>query len=253
MAKRMTTASDFTLAGYGDLLTRFLDVGYRICSFAEANVERADLVLRHDVDMSPAAALEMAEFEARRDVSAAYFVLLRSPLYNLLTEENTDFLRQILALGHDVGLHFDAALYEGEITVLNQAAEVECTILEEFLGRRVELISLHRPQPVLLGYGQPIAGRIHSYQPKFFSEMGYCSDSRGGWHHGHPFNHVAVAERRAMQLLTHPIWWIGAYGPPEEKLHDFIEISVAKLDIALAEQCDTHRAGAVRIITGGQG
>ena len=30
----------------------------------------------------------------------------------------------------------DAALYEGEITVLNQAAEVECAILEGFLGRR---------------------------------------------------------------------------------------------------------------------
>ena len=132
----MTTASNFTLAGYGDLLTQFFEIGYRICSFTEANVERADLVLRHDIDMSLEAALEMAEFEALRDVSATYFVLMRSPLYNLLTEENTNFLRQILALGHDVGLHFDAALYEGEITVLNQAAEVECAILEGFLGRR---------------------------------------------------------------------------------------------------------------------
>jgi hypothetical protein len=248
----MTTASNFTLAGYGDLLTQFFEIGYRICSFTEANVERADLVLRHDIDMSLEAALEMAEFEALRDVSATYFVLMRSPLYNLLTEENMNFLRQILALGHDVGLHFDAALYEGEITVLNQAAEVECAILEGFLGRRVELISLHRPRPVLLGYDQPIAGRIHSYQPKFFSEMGYCSDSRGGWHHGHPFDHVAVGDRRAMQLLTHPIWWTGAYGLPEEKLRDFIEISTVKLDVALAEQCDTHRAGRVRIITGEQ-
>jgi hypothetical protein len=202
--------------------------------------------------MSLAAALEMAKFEAHRDISATYFVLLRSPLYNLLTEENTDFLRQILALGHDVGLHFDAALYEGEITVLNQAAEVECAVLEGFIGRQVEVISLHRPRPVLLGYDQPIAGRIHSYQPKYFFKMGYCSDSRGGWHHGYPFDHEAVAGRRAMQLLTHPIWWTGAYGPPEDKLQEFIKISSAKLDVALAAQCDTHRAGAVRIITGEQ-
>jgi hypothetical protein len=248
----MTTASNFTLAGYGDLLKRFFEAGYQVRSFTEASVERPDLVLRHDIDMSLAAALEMAEFEASRDISATYFVLLRSPLYNLLTEENTDFLRRILELGHDVGLHFDAALYEGEITVLNQAAEVECAVLEDFLGCRVELISLHRPRPVLLGYDQPIAGRIHSYQPKYFSEMGYCSDSRGGWHHGHPFDHVAVADRRAMQLLTHPIWWTGDSNPPEEKLRDFIEISTMKLDVALAEQCDTHRAGAVRIITGEQ-
>jgi len=53
--------------------------------------------------------------------------------------------------------------------------------------------------------------------------MGYCSDSRGAWHHGHPLDHPAVAEGRALQLLTHPIWWTtGAGRDPAATLERFL-------------------------------
>ena len=37
--------------------------------------------------------------------------------------------------------------------------------------------------------------------------MGYCKDFRGLWRFGSPLEHVAVKERRALQLVTHPISW----------------------------------------------
>ncbi len=248
----MTPVSKFTLTAYGEMLERFSDAGYGICSFADVRTEEPDLVLRHDVDMSLAAACEMAEFEAGLGISSTYFVLVRSPLYNVLSNENLKRLRRILSMGHDVGLHFDAALYDGKVEELNTAAEAECAVLESFLGCRIGLISLHRPQPVLLGNNEPIAGRAHCYQSRYFTDIGYCSDSRGGWFHGHPLDHQAVKKCHALQLLTHPIWWTGRTSVPEERLRIFLQTLMGELDIALAQECETHRAGTWRISTGEQ-
>lgn len=54
-----------------------------------------------------------------------------------------------------------------------------------------------------------LAGRRNTNESRFIDEIGYCSDSRGGWHRGHPLETPAVAEGRALQLLTHAIWWDG--------------------------------------------
>ena len=58
-----------------------------------------------------------------------------------------------------------------------------------------------------------LADRRNTYESKFFKEIGYCSDSRGGWHHGSPLDHAALGEGRALQLLTHAIWWTGEDPP----------------------------------------
>ena len=60
----------------------------------------------------------------------------------------------------------------------------------------------------------------HTYEPKFVKDIGYCSDSRGGWHHGHPLSHSSVKEGKALQLLTHPIWWITKGKSAEKKLNN---------------------------------
>ena len=246
----MTATSEFTLSGYGKLLEDLLGLGYRVRRFVDARPEVPDLILRHDIDISMAAACEMAEFETSLIITSTYFVLVRSPLYNFLDQENTRHLQRIISLGHEVGLHFDASMYNGEINALNQAADAECFILERFLKKPVELISLHRPQPALLGYTELIAGRIHSYQPRFFSDMGYCSDSRGDWYHGHPLEHSAVGESRALQLLTHPIWWTGVPGTPQQKIKAFLRTAITDYDAALGEECSAHQSGNVRIVTG---
>src|SRR5688572_11464273 len=63
-------------------------------------------ILRHDVDMSPAAALRMAEWESARGFRATYFVLLTSEWYNLLELRHVGFPRRLVELGHEVGLHY---------------------------------------------------------------------------------------------------------------------------------------------------
>ena len=86
-------------------------------------------------------------------------------------------------------------------------------------------------------------------QPRFFSEMGYCSDSRGLWRYGHPLNHEAVEKRRSLQLLTHPIWWVSDFRSVQEKLLGFLRKHFFKTDTILADECEPHETGKLSLIT----
>jgi hypothetical protein len=234
-------AAGFSLDKYRELVVDFLDRGYRVVGFDDADPAQRHLILRHDVDMSIQAAAEVAAIEAVLGVSASYFVLLRSEMYNPWAPANAADLARIADMGHAIGLHFDASLY-GELEDLEPAAEAECAALEAMLGRPVAVVSFHRASPPLRGRAGRVAGRRHAYEPVFFQEMGYCSDSRGGWNHGDPLSHEAVAAGRALQLLIHPIWWVaGDGGGPVRTLDGFRRTRDQILAAELARNCEPYR------------
>jgi hypothetical protein len=232
---------DFTAAGYAALLAAFRDRGYEVRGYHSADPARRHLILRHDLDMSIEAALPIAALEAEAGVAASYFVLLRSEMYNVQSPSSMQALRSIGEHGHDIGLHFDASLYADDDAALDRAAAAECAVLEALLGRPIATISFHRPARRLMGHAGRFAGRRHAYEPRFFSDMGYCSDSRGAWHHGHPLDHRAVATGRALQLLTHPIWWLDGTGATvQEKLDRFAHGRYLKLRAELGRNCEAY-------------
>lgn len=237
----MSAAVSFTPAGYRALLDSLCARGYEVRDFFSARPERRHLILRHDVDVSLEAALEMAAFEAGLGVRSSYFVLLRSELYNPFAPSGQAALRRIRALGHEVGLHLDAALVDGGLDALDAAAADECALLEGLLGAPVRMISFHRPAKALLGLDRPLAGRAHAYEPRFFSGIGYCSDSRGAFRHGEPLAQPAVAAGTAMQLLTHPIWWMGeAEADVTRRLERFIAARTDAMRAALAATIQSY-------------
>jgi hypothetical protein len=237
---------DFTLAGYRKLLQAFAARGYRPARYEDARADRPDLILRHDVDMSLAAAVEVAELEADLGHSAYYFVLMRSGLYNAATPGNRRALLRLLALGHRVGLHLDASHYPDNDEALEVACAEESAALAALLGQEAApIISFHRPAPRLQGADRSFAGRRHTYEPAIFSAIGYCSDSRGEWRHGHPLDHPAVAAGRALQLLTHPIWWTREPGETAVARLDRLRVELdRRLAQELAANCDIYRVPA---------
>jgi len=246
--------TEFTLAGYETLIRHLFGLGYAVRGYADAVSTSPHLILRHDIDMSLHAAVAMAEREAAMGVTATYFVMLRSELYNPLSGDGLQAMGRLRDLGHEIGLHLDASLYadgEGAVTeaAIDDGAARECTILEAAIGSPVQVISFHRPAKALLGSPDPIAGRRHAYEPRYYSDMAYCADSRGAWHHGHPWDHPAVASLTALQLLTHPIWW--CRDEPEEpsrRTARFLAERVAILDSELAVNCSVHITGSVGAI-----
>lgn len=241
MNQPASESAAFSPAAYGDLIGALRARGYEPHSFADANPATRHLIVRHDVDFSLAAAVAMAEQERGLGLASTYFVLLRTEFYNPLSAEGLAAIKRIAANGHDIGLHFDAALYKGEKDVLEEACAHECSLLEAATDRPVTIVSYHRPASDVLGAADRLGGRLNAYGPRFIKEMGYCSDSRGAWHSGPPQEHPAVHGGRALQLLVHPFWWQAPALAPAERLRKFLNERSAFLDAELARHCTIHR------------
>jgi hypothetical protein len=228
------------LAGYTALLREFRQRGYAVRDFHAVDPAARHLILRHDIDMSLREAAVMAQAEAQAGVIATYFVMLRSEMYNPFTSGNQEALQSIMAAGHHIGLHFDPSHY---LDPLDRHADDECAILEKMIGRRIEITSLHRPPTSTIGQIETLGGRPCTYSSFFVNEIGYCSDSRGEWRFGHPLQHEAVTKGRALQLLTHPVWWTGT--PAEsvvDRLRRLLSDHGTVMDKDLADNSEPYRA-----------
>ena len=121
-------ASTFDLQEYCGLVKSFLRKGYELVGYESILPNRRHLLLRHDIDFDLDAAVTMARVEASHSMSANYFVLLRTEFYNPFSPDALSALQEITALGHRVGLHFDASLYEHAEDLPDQANH-ECELL----------------------------------------------------------------------------------------------------------------------------
>ncbi len=87
-------------------------------------------------------------------------------------------------------------------------------------------------------YSEPLAGRLHGYQPRFFTNMGYCSDSEGRFRFHHPLEHPAVQAGFGLQLVIHPIWWCaGEEDGPLAKLERFLSERAQTVADEMAANC----------------
>jgi len=216
--------NDFTLNDYKILMSNFSDRGYEVKKYEDVVPDQKHLIVRHDVDFSPKYASIVAHEEAKLDISAYYYFLVRSPFYNIFEPECHSILRQLLIDGHHIGLHFDAALYENDRAALEKSARAECDLFETILNAPITTISFHRPARELIGEKSSFAGRLHSYDPRFISDIDYCSDSGGQWKYNHPLQTKAVKTGSALQLLTHPIWWYKSSSTiPGERIQSFLD------------------------------
>jgi hypothetical protein len=232
------TAPPFTIAGFRETIRGLAARGYSVRSFHAAAPDQRHLILRHDIDQCITIARQLADAEAEEGWRSAWFVLVRTEMYNPFSRANAGNLRAMIAAGHEIGLHLDATHY-ASASELDAGARTECRMLEDITGAPVRVVSFHRPAQHLLGKADAVGGRIHTYMPRFMSEMGYSSDSRGEWRHGHPWDHAAVTQGRALQLLTHAIWWVG----PDDRqgrgrLEDLVAAKTREYDAELAANSD---------------
>lgn len=199
---------EFSLDGYRGLLSTFKDTGYSFCKFEEIEACLAEeypfVVLRHDIDLSLRLAVEIARLEYEQDIHATYFVLLRSPFYNILSRSNVVIMQQIYQYGHQIATHLDLALYDNDCVKALKEVEI---LSQYFPFINTELISLHSSYDLDQVPVELFQQLDNVYGPAVRRKMAYISDSTGRWRYGHPLNSVAFKTRQPIQLLTHPIWW----------------------------------------------
>ena len=169
------------------------------------------IYLRHDVDFSLDMALRLAEVNAAEGVLATFFVLLRSPVYNLLSADTLPYLRRIRALGQRLGLHMslscplpldDAAL---ALLVRTDYAQAQSHVAD-----LDPVYAWHNTTPTLLERGLTLAvdGLVGAYSAPYFREIPYYSDT-GMRHTCDEWRRLVSLDHQATQLLFHPELWVG--------------------------------------------
>jgi len=176
----------FTLAHYRELLRAACAGGYRFSGFDDGP-RRGDLLLRHDVDLSLAAAVTMAELEADADVFATYFLMTESVFYNLASTEGVAAIERLRSLGHRVGLH---------------AVHPNAVLDDRF----DPVVAWHNPDPETMS--SPVAGAVNVMQRPWFDPSSYRSDSNQRWRFGCPHEELRAGSFEWLQLLTHPELWV---------------------------------------------
>jgi hypothetical protein len=179
-------ACAFDLTHYRELLDAARAGGYEWASF-DRHPRAGDLYLRHDVDLSLEAALEMARIEHELGVRATYFLMTESGFYNLDSQLGHYAQRQLRNWGHAVGLH---AVYP--------RAELD--------GRFDKVVAWHNPDPEYVS--QPIGVAVNVMEEPFFTKGLYRSDSNHAWREGCPHDELAAGAFEWVQLLVHPEIWV---------------------------------------------
>jgi hypothetical protein len=222
------TYAQFTEDRYRELL-RLAREHYAFVSFPDhRDASAGSLLWRHDLDLSVHRALALARIEAEEGVRATHFLLLHSAFYNALEPEITAAVREILRLGHALGLHFDPRFY-GQPD-LDEALGRERALLEQVFETGVQAFSLHNPD--LAGWSNDrdeIAGMVNAYGSDLRQRFGYASDSNGYWRFT-PLDEVlaSAAQHTRLQVLTHPEWWVPEPLSPRERVSRAIDGRAAR-------------------------
>jgi hypothetical protein len=210
------------------------------------------IFIRHDVDLDLNAALKIARIENKLDIQATYMFMVRSPLYSLDKEANKKIISEIIALNHDVGLHWDiyTALNSYKKSYEEQIS-LDCAYMEELIDYRVKSVSFHRPINELLRGPLKVANRINAYANELMDW--YLSDSKGIWREGEPIPKLDKPIKNMLQLLVHPIWWGENHELPEDRLQHFFEYKTSSYDYAEKRLFDHALQSQLSIQRRGQG
>jgi hypothetical protein len=202
----------FDLAHYREILDAARAGGYRFAAFGK-DPEAGDLFLRHDVDLSLNAAVEMAELESELGVQATYLVMTRSVFYNLASAEGAVAIERLRELGHSVGLH---AVHP----------DVD---LDDF----EPVVSWHNPRPEYMSVEIP--GAINVYGERYFSRETYRSDSNQHWRSGCPHEELREGAFPWLQILVHPEIWVYPGATMGETMRALVEADKARRLAQLAD------------------
>jgi len=180
-------------------------------------------IIRHDIDRSPVQALALARIEAELGVRATYTILLSGEFYSPFERSTRELLQQISNLGHDLGLHFDAAWHgienEADLTeAITWEAGVLNRLLELPAARQIKMFSFHNTTPFTMACkASHYAGLRNAYAGYLQEHVQYTSDSNGYWIH-RSWQELLDQRPDRIQVLTHPEWWTPTDAHPAEKV-----------------------------------
>ena len=172
------------------------------------------------MDFSLNRGLALAKIESEIGIKATYFLNPHCEFYNLAEASQHVIIEEILSLGHDIGLHFDAGFF-GEVSEvqINDLIAREADYLTWLFNVKPVAFSFHNPDASTLTFeANAYGGLLNCYSKRFKTEVPYCSDSNGYWRFKRLHDVLSEAKDPCLQVLTHPGWWQDKPMPPRQRI-----------------------------------
>ncbi len=216
----MEKACSWKYDHYRDCLQQAREQGYVIIPFREVGTlkeEQRFIILRHDIEHSVGKALAMARLEHEMGIQTTYFVRLHASTYNIFEYKAYHALKEIMAYGHEIGLHFEALDFahifpkEDSINVFLREKKVLETVLEITVhsaaahGEHTAAGPRHNRSFFENVSKEEVGIWYDAYDSAYTREIKYISDSFGMWRENCMCTHLGKEPR--LQILVHPYWW----------------------------------------------
>jgi hypothetical protein len=218
MARTRTALPGFSVDEYAGLLRDAASAGYGLRPVESMPAWDGDrtVYLRHDVDIHIEGIERVAEVETDAGAASTYFVPLTLH-FNPAYPPNRAVLRELVRLGHRIGLHYDLATYPQDEAAAWTRLEREVAALSDLVESPVESICMHNPG---LGGRDVFAGGGRFVHPHAFGDVVYVSDSCRAWRDETLLELFGDAPPERLLLNTHPELWLGDADQPRG---DFLE------------------------------
>lgn len=221
---------EFTKKGYSYLLHQLRTQGYQFRGFTETDYSENTVILRHDIDFSLKAAVELSDLEAKLNVPSTWFVLVNTEFYNIHATAEKENLQRILKNGGTIGLHFDARQYPLDMNQtynledyqmrLNASVQQEADILENVIHSPVRTVAFHCPSQQIIAMNIHFENMVNAYSDLFFRKFKYVSDSRMHWRENID-EYIKNKKYSKLQILTHAFWYPVSYQSMSAHLKKF--------------------------------
>ncbi len=226
----------FNLNRYENLIKSLVNAGLKPTTDWNKKLSENSLLIRHDVDFSIEYAYRLALFESQLKISSTFFFMLCSNLYNPLSAHNQKLIKDIADIGHKVSIHFDPTVYKSL-----EYFRYEKNVFEKIFGKKVDIVSIHRPNHFLNNNDIHLLGTPQTYQNIFFKKMKYISDSAGKDVFPQITKYLKEPRTLGLHLLIHPIWWMGIGSSPTEIIDTWRNENLDFITSEIKNNCKVYK------------
>jgi hypothetical protein len=159
----------------------------------------------HDVEVDLQSSVAAARIEREVGISATYYICRTSPFFVGHEQAMPGAVKEIIALGHDVGVHLELP----EIPPSDAGIIAQVEAFATALGCNTSMFSVHSPRRHALATLASLPRVGAMYRRVMDGACVYLSDSACRWNYGMPLTDDRLRSGAPLQLLTHPFWWDG--------------------------------------------
>lgn len=216
---------NFSFYHYSACLSLAQELKHNFCRFDnyEQNTDKL-ILLKHDIDYPTIKkALTFARIENALDIQATYFVRLHSNDYNPFGYKFYSGLKEIMYLGHEIGLHYEFLDFSKVTGIkIENLIEKDKKVLEIILDKQVKGLAPHQDWTRIANWKFSETWNYKDFGFEYEAEelcrkenITCISDSLAQWTDNKCMcQHISEKEDK-LCILTHPFYWY--------KQHFFVE------------------------------